>query len=229
MATTEKALELSNYSAEFTASATNGNTAQFPVYLAANETVMIGTCGINGASPDPWGANLVRLRNPQGGEVTSWGVFSPGSGCPVVSRLSYTAPAAGTYTVWAGCTSNDACEGTLGISRRKAVVPYSASNTNAARQNTFNKQYYFNGGEVIRVSTCASNAYGSSVSSGNTVLRLFQQVAGIYSEVASNDDAPGCGSASELLYEVPSAGYYQIRAGCAGNTSCSASFTVYGE
>ncbi|RKH79814.1 hypothetical protein D7Y21_33165 [Corallococcus sp. AB045] len=60
-------------------------------------------------------------------------------------------------------------------------------------------------------------------------MRLFQQVAGIYSEVASNDDAPGCGSASELLYEVPSAGYYQIRAGCAGNTSCSASFTVYGE
>ncbi|WP_375754334.1 hypothetical protein [Corallococcus exercitus] len=229
LATLGQKLELFRYSATATASATNENSALFPLFLSANETVMIGTCGLTEATPDPLGGNILRLQEPSGASVTSWGVFSPGSGCLVPSRISYTAPSSGTYTVWAGCSANTACSGTVAVSRRKGVTPYSASITNSARQNTFNKQYYFDGGETIRVSTCESNALGASVGNGNTYLRLFQQVAGVYFEVASNDDAAGCGSASELIYTAPAAGNYQVRAGCAGNTACSANFAVYSE
>lgn len=222
-------LALFDYSASNTSTATNSNSATFPIDLALNETVMIGTCGLNEAVPDPLGKNVIRLKNPAGVEVTSWGVYSPGSGCTSLSRVSYTATTAGSYTLWAGCASSESCRGTVSISRRKGQVTYSASNTNNAAQNTYNKQYYFNGGEVIRVSTCSNSSAGASVSSGDTFLRLFKQSAGVYSEVASNNDGTGCGTASELVYTIPLAGYYQIRAGCLSNSSCSATFTVYSE
>lgn len=224
-------LALFDYSASNTNSATNSNSATFPIALATNETVMIGTCGLNEASPDSTGNNVIRLKNPAGTEVTSWGVYSPGSGCTSLSRVSYTAPATGSYAIWAGCASTQTCRGTVSISKRKGQVSYSALNTNNASQNTYNKQYFFNGGEVIRVSTCSNSSAGASVSSGDTMLRLFKQTSASpgYVEVASNNDAAGCGTASELVYSIPSAGYYQVRAGCVSNSSCSATFTVYGE
>jgi hypothetical protein len=117
----------------------------------------------------------------------------------------------------------------VSVSKRKALISYSAINTNNASLNTYNKQYYFNGGEVIRVSTCANSSFGASVGSGDTYLRLFKQSGGVYSEVASSNDAEGCGTASELVYNVPTAGYYQVRAGCSGNTNCSAALVVYSE
>jgi hypothetical protein len=224
-------LSMFDYSASSTSTATNINSATWPIELGLNETVMIGTCGLSDAIPDAMGSNVIRLKNASGTEVTSWGVYSPGSGCSSFSRVSYTVPAAGTYTLWAGCVSSQSCSGTVGISRRKGQVTYSAINTNNATQNTYNKQYFFNGGEVIRASTCSNSSYGASVASGDTFLRLYKQTSASpgYSEVAFNNDASGCGSASELSYTVPSAGYYQLRAGCAGNTSCNATFTVYVE
>jgi hypothetical protein len=231
MGSLEQRLALFDYSASNTSTATNSNSATFPLGLNANETVMIGTCGLTDALPDSTGNNVIRLKNASGSEVTSWGVYSPGVGCSSFSRVSYTAATAGTYTIWAGCVSTQSCSGTVGIARRKGQVTYSAINTNNAGQNTYNKQYFFNGGEVIRVSTCSNSSYGASVSSGDTYLRLFKQISTSpgYAEVASNNDAPGCGTASELVYTVPTAGYYQIRAGCLSNSSCSATFTVYGE
>lgn len=228
---TRQKLAMFDYSASDTNAATNLNTATFPIDLAANETVMIGTCGLNESGPEPAGSstNVIRLKSPDGTEVTSWGTHSPGRGCYSFSRVAYTAPSAGTYSIWAGCASSSSCSGTVSISKRKALAPYGASNTNNASLNTYNKQYYFNGGEVIRVSTCANSSFGASVGSGDTYLRLFKQSGGIYSEVASSNDAGGCGTASELVYNVPTAGYYQVRAGCSGNTSCSATFAVYSE
>jgi len=228
---TKQRLSMFDYSANSTSTATNTNSATWPIELGLNETVMIGTCGLSDAIPDVTGNNVIRLKNASGTEVTSWGVYSPGSGCSSFSRISYTAPATGTYTVWAGCVSSQSCRGTVSISKRKGQVTYSAINTNNATQNTYNKQYFFNGGEVIRASSCSNSSYGASVASGDTFLRLYRQISTSpgYSEVASNNDAAGCGTASELSYTVPMAGYYQIRAGCAGNTSCNATFTVYVE
>ncbi|WP_143075951.1 hypothetical protein [Stigmatella erecta] len=222
-------LELFQYNATETNTASNTNSATQPIELGVNETVMIGTCGLNGAASDPTNNNVVRLKNPAGVEVTSWGVFS--SGCTSFSRVSYTAPAAGVYSIWAGCSSSQSCSGTVSVSKRKGQVTYSALNTNGALLNTYNKQYFFDGGDVIRVSTCTNSSYGASVTSGDTFLRLFKQTSTStgYTEVALSDNAAGCGTASELTYLVPSAGYYQIRAGCAGNSSCNATFVVYKE
>ena len=222
-------LALFDYSATATATATNSNSATFPLDIAANETVMLGTCGLTEASPDPSNNNVIRLKNPAGTEVTSWGVYNPGAGCSSFARTSYTATTAGTYTIWAGCASTGSCSGTVSISRRKGQVAFSATNTNSALQNTYNKQYFFNGGETIRASTCSNSSFGASVTSGDTYLRLFKQTNGAYSQVGSSDNATGCGTDSEIVYTVPTSGYYQVRAGCVSNSSCAGTFTVYSE
>jgi hypothetical protein len=225
----QQRLALFEYSASNTATTTSSNSATFPLDIASNETVMIGTCGLTDAIPDPSGGNVIRLKNLSGTEVTSWGVYNPGAGCTSFTRTSYTATTAGTYTIWAGCASSSSCSGTVGISRRKGQVTFSATNTNGALQNTYNKQYFFNGGETIRVGTCANSSFGASVTSGDTYLRLFKQVNGVYSQVAVSDNAPGCGTDSEIVYTIPTAGYYQVRAGCVSNSSCAGTFTVYSE
>ncbi len=185
---------------------------------------MIGTCVLNEATYT--GDTYLRLYNGTGVEVSSNDDWCNGLG----SKISYTPTVTGMYTIRAGCFSSGVCSGTVSIARRKALVSFSVSNTNNASINTFNKQYYFNGGEVVRVSTCAYNSYGATAS-GDTYLRLFKQNAGVYSEVAANDTELGssCGTAAEIVYSIPSPGYYQFRAGCATNTACSGTVAVYVE
>ncbi|WP_157758734.1 hypothetical protein [Cystobacter fuscus] len=219
----------------FDYSAFNTNSAQDPhnsasseISLVKGETIMLGTCGLTDSAFT--GDTYLRLYGSSvqvaaNDDSEACGLDSMGS------RIVYTAPAAGIYTLRAGCFDVGACSGTIALSRRKATFAApSLRNTRDATVNTFNKQYYFNGGDVVRVSTCGATALGASAS-GDTLLRLFQQSNGGYTtEVANNDNAgEPCASAAELVYSVPSAGYYQIRVGCAGNTACSATVAVYTE
>ena len=197
-----------------------------PIYLKAGDTVMIATCVVTGSSYV--GDTYLRLFSPTAVEVTSNDDYCLGLG----SKIHYTASATGNYMIRAGCFSTGTCQGTVAYSTRKALyaVP-TLSNTNNANVNTYNKQYYFNGGETVRVSTCTYNAYGASAA-GDTYLRLFQQVNGLYTQVAENNNTTSmadCASAAEIVYNIPSAGYYQIRVGCSTNTSCSGNVAVYVE
>ena len=218
-----------DYSASDTHSAQDiHNSASGEISLAAGETIMLGTCGLTDSAFT--GDTYLRLYGPStqvaaNDDSEACGQDSKGS------RLTYTAPIAGVYTLRAGCFDVGACSGTVALSRRKATFAApTLRNTHDATVNTFNKQYYFNGGEVLRVSTCGANALGASAS-GDTFLRLFQQSNGGYTtEVANNDNAGAlCASAAELVYSVPSSGYYQIRVGCTANTACGATVAVYTE
>jgi hypothetical protein len=221
----EQKLALFDYEVtESTDSATNPDTsANFEVNLVAGRTYMIGTCGINEASRT--GDTYLRLFDPSGIEVAANddNCFSLGS------RLSHTAAVTGTYTLRAGCYADTLCSGTVAFSERRGnPFAFSARNTNNASINTFNKQFYFNAGHVLRASTCAAGAEGASAT-GDTYLRLYQNAGATFILVASNDDAPNCGTAAEILYEVPIAGYYQVRVGCFSNTACSGNLVVYDE
>ncbi|NOK02961.1 MULTISPECIES: hypothetical protein [Myxococcus] len=219
-------LALMDYQASNTTNATNPATsAHYNVDLVANEAVMIGTCGLSDATFT--GDTLLRLYNSSATEVANNDQNCYGDG----SKLSYTPTISGSYLIRAGCWSSGSCTGTVAIARRKgAPVFFSASNTNNAQVNTFNKQYSFTGGEVVRVSTCGVSSTGAAAS-GDTYLRLYRNVNGVFTLVASNDTAAtlGCGTAAEIVYSVPASGYYQFRAGCAGNTACSGNVTVYVE
>jgi hypothetical protein len=222
----EQDLALLDYSASNTNSAQNPSTsASSHVYLNTSETVMIGTCGINESTFT--GNTYLRLYNPSGANVAT-NDNGLSYGCGYGSKLNYTAPDAGYYFIRAGCYSSTSCSGTVALSRRKGIFSFSASNTNDATISTYNKQFSFNAGEVVRISTCSSGAYGAS-SNGNTYLRLFKNVSGLYSEVAISDDGFGCGLASEIIYTVPTSGYYQLRAGCFSSDSCSGAVAVYVE
>jgi hypothetical protein len=227
--TVKNRLAFFDYSASNTNSAQDTrNSASSEISLDAGETVMLGTCGLTHSAFT--GDTYLRLYGPSvqvaaSDDSEACGLDSMGS------RLVYTALVAGVYTLRAGCFDVGACSGTVAISRRKATfAAANLRNTNNATVNTLNKQYAFNGGEVIRVSTCGVTAPGASAS-GDTLLRIFQQSNGGYTtEVANNDNAGGaCASAAEIVYSVPSAGYYQIRVGCAANTACSATVAVYTE
>jgi hypothetical protein len=227
LGTTQQKVALFEYSASNTTYATDPDySADSFIYLNASETVMIGTCGITESSLTT-GDSYLRLYNPSGVNVLS---NDNGSsyGCGYGSKMSYTAPATGDYLIRAGCYSSTSCSGAVAISRQKGAYSFSVTNTNNATINTFNKQLSFNAGEVVRISTCASNSYGASASS-DTYLRLFRNASGVYSQVASSDNAAGCGTASEIVYTIPTSGYYQFRAGCIANTSCSGTVTVYVE
>ncbi|MFY0581279.1 hypothetical protein ACN28S_49810 [Cystobacter fuscus] len=225
--TREQRLAVHDFQAANTNSARDTTTsARIPIFVAEGETVMIGTWGITGSASS--GDTYLRLFAPDSTEVAENDDANPEQ---LGSRLAYTAATSGMYLLQAGCLGNSECSGTIGLSRRKAVLPAtSLSNTNDARLNTFNRQYYFNGGETIRVSTCAATAYGASAT-GDTFLRIFPQTNGGYTtEVAVNDNACGSGgTASEIVYSVPVSGYYQIRVGCAANTACSGMVAVYTE
>lgn len=225
LGSTRQGLALFEYSAVNTNSAQDvNNSAHGWLDLVAGETVMIGTCGL--AESAYSGDTYLRLYDPQAAQVG----FNDDACNGVGSRIDYTATATGTYSLRAGCLGSASCSGTLSIARRKATYTVTGLlNTQNASRNTFNKQYSFNGGDVIRVSTCASNAHGAAAT-GDTYLRLFQQINGVYTEVASNDTGSGwCGTAAELVYSVPAAGFYQIRMGCSANTGCGGTVAVYVE
>jgi hypothetical protein len=231
VSTTEQKLAFVEYIANYTNSATDVNaTAQFQFYNNSSQAIMIGTQGISGSSYN--GDTYLRLKDPYGTEVAS----NDNSCGTLGSRLYHTPSYYGTYTLWAGCALNGSCgsefsPNIVAISRRLDQAYFSTSNTNNAAVNTFNKQYYFNSGETIRVSTCSNEAGGAYVYSGNTYLRLYLNNAGAYSQITSNDDAGtcGCGTASLIKYTVTAPGYYQVRAGCYQNTSCSGYIAVYKE
>jgi hypothetical protein len=198
---------------------------EYDVYIDMDEVVMLGTCGITESSAE--GDTALSLYDPEG-RLAATNDNGAAYGCGLASRMELTASAGGYYKVRIGCADGASCCGTLAISRRRALISFSARNTNNAVLNTYNKQFKFDAGDVVRVSTCAANAYGASAT-GDTYLRLFHLVSGAYSEVASNNDGQGCGSAAELVYTIPQAGYYQFRVGCAENTACSGNVAVYVE
>ncbi|WP_309894565.1 serine protease [Archangium sp.] len=93
---------------------------------------------------------------------------------------------------------------------------YSTTNTNSAQQNTLNRRFLFNEGEVVEVGTC--NLTGATAV-GDTYLRLYDSATG--AQVAVNDDSCG-GQSSYLKYTVPvgKGGTYELRAGCYSSGSC---------
>ncbi|WPB82345.1 Ig-like domain-containing protein [Archangium violaceum] len=97
-------------------------------------------------------------------------------------------------------------------------LPYSASNTNSAQQNTVNQTIALTAGQTLTLGTCGVS--GASFS-GDTYLRLYNPSG---TQVAYNDDACG-GVGSNFTYTVPSgaSGNYQLRAGCYSSGSCSGS------
>lgn len=228
-------LVLKSYSASNTNSAFNGaNVTKISVGIDANETVMIGTTGLKGSSNQ--GDTVLRLSAPTGDLIANaanddyycGGVYQWGS------RFVYTSTynIQKTFTVWAGCFANDSCGGTTVVSRRKGHFQYSANNTDHGRQGTTNREYSVAAGRWIRASTCGFAA-ATAAHSGNTVLRLYRKDGANAFEVSANDDSAqcssDCGGASTILYQVPSDGYYQVRAGCYGNTACSGTVAVYTE
>ncbi len=224
----EQRLALFDFAASNTNNATDpNNSVHSEVVLNAGETVMIGTCGLTGArySND----TILLLFDPNGTQV-GYGFQSCND---TGSKISYTPSVSGSFLLRAGCILDEPCAGTVAISRRRgAPIAFNAANTHNASINTYNKQYYFNGGDVVRVSTCGYNATGATAS-GDTYLRLYRNNGGVFTQVAANNSAQQsidfCDTAAEILYTVPSSGYYQIRAGCDANTACSGNLVVYVE
>jgi hypothetical protein len=134
--------------------------------------------------------------------------------CGLLSQLSYTAPASGTYQIRAGCFSTNPCSGTIAYTV-KGACSYSATATNSATVNTVNCPVVLRPAQNIVLGTCG--LVGAS-GTGDTFLRLFNASA---SEVIANDDS--CGLLSNLSYTVPAggAGTHQIHAGCFGAGTCS--------
>lgn len=94
-------------------------------------------------------------------------------------------------------------------------LTYSASNTNSAQQNTINRTFILNTGDILEVGTC--NLAGA-IASGDTFLRLFGPSA---TQVAYNDNYYCAGYASYIQYTATTSGIYELRAGCYGNSTCS--------
>jgi hypothetical protein len=226
---------LKSYSASNTNNALNGaNVAKISVSLDGNETVMIGTAGLKGASTQ--GDTFLRLGAPTGDLIANAvnDDYLCGGSYQLGSRLVYTSSynVLKSFTIWAGCFANDSCGGTTVVSRRKGHFQYSANNTDHGRQGTTNREYSMVAGRWIRASTCGFAA-ATAAHNGNTVLRLYRKDGATAFEVSANDDSAHCsaecGVGSTILYQVPSDGYYQVRAGCYGNTACSGTVAVYAE
>lgn len=195
------------------------------VFLTAGETVTIGTCGISESITN--GDTVLWIYDPNGALVVS-NDNGAAADCGATSKVDFTATYTGYHQVRVGCLGTSPCYGTVGIGRRKGLVLFEAMNTDNATLNTYNKQFKFEEGDIVRISTCARNAQDASAE-GNTYLRFYRQSAGLYSEIASNDDTPGCGAAAEILYTIPSTGYYQVRVGCSANTNCHGAVAIYVE
>jgi hypothetical protein len=195
---------------DFSAINTNNatvNTVNYSVYLLAGETLTAGTCGVTGATGS--GDTVLRLSGPSGALLAS-----NDDSCGVLSKLSFTVPADGTYLINAGCFSINSCSGTVAYTIQGSFN-YSATATNSATVNTVNHNLYLRPAQNIALGTCG--VAGSS-GVGDTFLRLFDPSA---VNVALNDDS--CGVLSSLSYNVPAgaAGTHQLHAGCFASGSCS--------
>ncbi|RYZ43255.1 MAG: serine protease [Myxococcaceae bacterium] len=92
----------------FTATNTNSanqNTVNRNVTLAAGQTLKFGTCTVPGSSGT--GDTYLRLYNG------TTQVTSNDDACGTLSYASFTATAAGTYQIRAGCYSSGSCSGTV--------------------------------------------------------------------------------------------------------------------
>jgi N-acetylneuraminic acid mutarotase len=182
--------------------------------LNAGDVLEVGTCGVPGASAS--GDTFLRLFNG----ATATQVADNDDSCgTTASFIRYTAPTTGTYEVRAGCFAAASCSGTVAfrvIPSPTSPLTYSGSNTNSAQQNTTNRSFTLNAGDVLEVGTCT--VPGSSAT-GDTYLRLFDGAT----QVAANDDA--CGGASYIQYTAPTTGTYEVRAGCYSSASCSGTVT----
>jgi len=213
-AQTARRLAMARFSAADTADALQ-NTATFALQLNAGETVLIGTCGLVGASYE--GDTYLRLLW-QGDEVAENDDGCAGLG----SQIAFTPTVSGTYELHAGCFDDSECSGVIAMARRKGVFEFSTINTNNATINTFNTTtMFFNAGEIVMMGTCGLP--GSSFQN-DTYLRLFRVLDEQLMTV--NDDACG-GLGSQALYVVEQAGGYQVRAGCYSNSSCAGTLEVY--
>ena len=196
-----------SFSASNTASATT-NTVNFDVSLSAGQTITLGTCGVIGA--EGTGDTVLRLfdANVQ--------VAVNDDSCGLQSNLSFTAPHAGVFQIRAGCFSSNGCSGTVAYTLgATGSLPFSASNTSSATQNTANFNISLLAGQTITLGTCgAPNASGS----GDTYLRLFDATN---HEVANNDDSANCGLLSNLSFTAPIDSVLQVRAGCFSGGACS--------
>ena len=196
----------------FSASNTNSaqqNTVNRTVTLNAGETITVGTCGLANASFT--GDTYLRLF-AGGAQVASNDDACGGLG----SQLSYTSAGGGAVEIRVGCYASGSCSGTAAweISGPSAnTLPFSASNTNSAQQNTVNQSIAVTAGQTLTIGTCG---VPNSSFSGDTYLRLFSGG----SQVASNDDACG-GLGSQLSYTAPSNGTVEVRVGCYSSGSCS--------
>jgi len=94
------------FTASNTGSATTGTTNK-SVALTAGQTLKVGTCTVAGASGT--GDTFLRLFGATGTEAAS----NDDSCSGTLSYLSYTATAAGTFEIRAGCYANTACSGTV--------------------------------------------------------------------------------------------------------------------
>jgi V8-like Glu-specific endopeptidase len=197
-----------SFSASNTASATT-NTVNFDVALSAGQTITLGTCGVTGA--EGTGDTVLRLFDASSAQVAA-----NDDSCDLRSNLSFTAPRAGVFQIRAGCFSSNSCSGTVAYTlSATGSLPFSASNTNSAMQNTANFDISLLAGQTITLGTCG--APGAS-GTGDTYIRLFDATN---HQVASNDDAANCGLLSNLSFTAPIDSVLQVRAGCFSGAACS--------
>jgi hypothetical protein len=199
----------------YNASNTNSaqqNTVNRTFTLNAGDTLEVGTCNLTGASAS--GDTFLRLLGA-GTQVAANDDSCGGT----ASYFQYTATTSGTYELRAGCYSSGSCGGTVvfRITSPTSPLTYTAADTNSAQQNTTNRSFKLNAGDSLEVGTC--NLTGASAS-GDTYLRLF----GAGTQVAFSDDSCG-GTASFIQYTAPTAGTYELRAGCYSSTSCGGTVT----
>ncbi|SEU38312.1 trypsin-like serine peptidase [Stigmatella erecta] len=83
------------------------NTVNQSVTVHAGQKITLGTCGLEDSATS--GDTYVRLQGVAGTEVAANDDACGGQG----SHLSYTAPAAGTLQIRAGCYHNTSCGGTV--------------------------------------------------------------------------------------------------------------------
>jgi len=200
-------------------SATNTNSAQQNtvnkvVALAAGQKITLGTCGQTGSAFT--GDTYLRLNGPANTVVASNDDSCGGTG----SSITYTATTAGNYTIRGGCYTSGSCTGTVVWALTNTPPPaggtynYSATHTNSAQQNTVNQAVTLAAGQVITLGTCGVTG---GTFTGDTYLRFFNPSG---TQVGANDDACG-GTGSTLTFTAPTAGSYQIRAGCYSSNTCS--------
>ncbi len=94
------------------------------------------------------------------------------------------------------------------------MLNFWASNTNSAQQNTANFSIQLAAGATYDIYTCGH-------ASGDTIIRLYKD--GV--QVSSNDDNCG-GLQSYLTYTAPTAGTYEVRAGCFSSGACNGAVRV---